>query len=109
MTLKNFFGFLLAEGDNLQADWITQVFPIVRYVLVGIILLSAIGIIIAVLLQSDASQGGTNVVSGVRESYYSQNRGESRDGKLKKATIILSSIIGFSMILYFVSLLINAN
>lgn len=97
--------FLL--DSPIQSDFITKFFPIFRYVLVGIVLLASIVIIISVLLQSDASSGGTNVISGVRESYYAQNRGETRDGKLKKLTIIMSIVVAVSIVLYFVSLLIN--
>lgn len=98
--------FLLDDAP-LQSDFITQVFPILRYVLVGIVLVASIVIIVSVLLQADVTGGGTNVISGVRESYYSQNKGETRDGRLKKLTIIMASIIAASIILYFVSLLIN--
>lgn len=101
------FGIKFLLDSPLQSDFITTFFPILRYILVGIVLVASIVIIVAVLLQSDATSGGTNVISGVRESYYAQNRGESRDGKLKKITIIMAIVIAVSVILYFVSLLIN--
>ncbi len=82
----NLVNFVLAAT---QADWITKSFPIIRYVLIGIIFVCAIIMTITVLLQSENSSGGTNVISGVQESYYSQNKGETRDGKLKKTTIIM--------------------
>lgn len=100
--------FLLAEAsDAPQADWITTTFPIIRYCLVGIMLISAITIIITCLLQSDDTSGGTNVISGVQESYYAQNKGESRDGKLKKITKIAAIVITISIVLYFVTCIFN--
>ena len=99
--------FLLSDG--LQSDFITTFFPIFRIVLVSLIFISAIILILSVLLQSEDASGGTNVISGARESYYSENKGDSRDGRLKKLTIITSIIISISSLLYFISLLINST
>jgi protein translocase SecG subunit len=99
--------FLLESGSGLQSDFITTFFPILRIILVAIMFVCAIGIIVAVLIQSDAASGGTNVISGERESYYAQNRGDSRDGKLKKMTIILSCVIAVSVLIYYITLMIN--
>ena len=93
----------------LQGDFVTTVFPILRYVLVGIILVCSIVMIVTVILQSDANNAASSVISGVQESFFSQNKGESRDGKLKKVTIAMVSIIAISIILYFVTLLFNAT
>ena len=99
--------FLLDTGTGLQSDFITTFFPILRIILVDLIFVCAIVLIIAVLVQADATSGGTNVISGTRESYYSQNKGDTRDGKLKKWTIAMSSIIAISILIYFLTLLIN--
>ena len=100
------FNFLLS---GLQSDFITTFFPILRIVLVSLIFISAIVLIFSVLLQSEDASGGTNVISGTRESYYAENKGDSRDGRLKKLTIIASIAIAVSSILYFISLIINAT
>lgn len=88
------------------SDFITTVFPIVRYVLVGIIFLSAVAMIVTTLMQSSADENGATAVTG-QESYYSQNKGESKDGKLKKATTILAIVIAVCTVLYFITYLIN--
>ena len=62
--------------------------------------------IITTLLQSSADENGATAVTG-QESYYSQNKGESRDGKLKRVTTICAIIIAVCTVLYFVSFLIN--
>jgi len=67
-----------------------------------IICLLAIGLIITTILQSSADENGATAVTG-QESYYSQNKGESRDGKLKKLTVIFASIIVFCILLYFIT------
>lgn len=83
-------------------DFITTVFPVVRWVSIAVIALCAIGLIITTLFQSSADENGATAVTG-QESYYSQNKGESRDGRLKKWTIIFSSILVFFVLLYFIT------
>lgn len=85
-----------------SSDFVTNVFPVVRYVCVGVIAACAIALIITTLLQSSADENGATAMTG-QESYYSQNKGESRDGKLKKWTIIFASIIAFCTLLYFIT------
>ncbi len=89
-----------------SSDFITTVFPILRYIFVGIIFVAAIIMIITTLMQSSADENGATAVTG-QESYYSQNKGESRDGKLKKVTIICAITIAVATLLYFISFLIN--
>ena len=89
-----------------SSDFITTVFPILRYIFVGVIFVCAIVMIITTLMQSSADENGATAVTG-QESYYSQNKGESRDGKLKKVTIICAIAIAVSTLLYFISFLIN--
>ena len=89
-----------------SSDFITTVFPILRFILVGIIFLCAVVMIITTLLQSSADENGATAVTG-QESYYSQNKGESRDGKLKKATTICAIVIAVCTVLYFISFIIN--
>jgi len=86
---------------NIQ-DFKTDVLPVVRIVLVVIVLLASIALIVTTLLQSSADENGATALSG-QESYYSQNKGASRDGKLKKATIITACIMVVAIVLYFVT------
>ncbi len=90
-----------------QSDFITKVFPILRYVLFGIICVCAVVIIVSVLLQSNSSNESGNIITGSQESYYAKNKGSTRDGKLKLITIICSSIIGACAIIHAISLIIN--
>lgn len=100
------FSTLLA--DEIQADWITTFLPVLRYVLFCIIVACAIIVIIAVLLQSNSSSEG-NPLTGIQETYYSKNKGSTRDGKLKLTTIICSCIIIVCVIIYFVTELVNKS
>ena len=62
--------------------------------------------IITVIMQSNTAVGQLDVMTGAQESYYSQNKGSSRDGKLKIITIVCACVIAVCVMLYFVSFLI---
>ena len=94
-------------ADNLQGDFWTTFLPILRYILFFIVIVCAITIIVTTLMQSNDSNNGIDAVMGSQESYYAQNKGSSRDGKLKLATIIMASIAVFCIILYFITEIIN--
>ncbi len=96
---------LLADG--LQNDFWTKTLPILRYVLFFIVVACAIVMIITVIMQSNSADGSLDVMTGSQESYYSQNKGSSRDGKLKIITIVMASIIFVCIVLYLVTMLIN--
>lgn len=85
--------------------WMTKSFPIIRIVLFCIVVACAILLIVTTLFQNEDS-ADTDVITGSQESYYSQNKGGSRDAKLKIITIICSIVITVCVILYFVSFLI---
>ena len=97
---------LLMDGE-VQASWITKSFPIIRLCLVGIMCVACVALIIAVLMQSNEASNGGNAITGFQESYYGSNKVSSREGRLKKITIISVCIIAVCILLYFVSLLIN--
>ena len=102
--MKNTLNFLLA---NTLPYWVSASFPIIRIVLVAIIGVCAIGLIITTLLQSNDNKDATSALSGAsQESYYAQNKGESKNVKLSRATIVFASIIAVCIVLYFVSLLV---
>lgn len=88
------------------APWVTEsLFPIMRIVLFAIVVLAAIIVIAATLFQNEDS-ADTDVITGVQESYYSKNKGGSRDSKLKIITITCSIILAVCVVLYFVTFLI---
>ena len=96
---------LLAE---VQSDFITTFFPILRYILFFIAIAASIAMVVVILMQKE-SAGGTDVITGKQESYYSQNKGSTREGRLKKITVIMAIIVAVSVVLYFVTELINKS
>ena len=91
---------------GLTPAWITASFPIIRYVLMFIIAAAAITLIISTLMQ-ESQEGGANAITGSQESYYSQNKGKTKEGVLKKITIAMASIIAISIVLFFVTILVE--
>ncbi len=98
--------------NNMLLDaiplWVSNSFPVIRIVLFCLVVLCAIVIIITTLLQNNDANN-TDVVTGQQESYYSKNKGGSRDGQLKLLTIIFSITAVVCAVLYFVSLLIYSG
>lgn len=98
---------LMSQTLALAPDWVVASFPIVRIVLVCIIALCGILMIISTLMQSNANdEGSTALTGGAQESYYAQNKGQTRDAKLAKVTVACISIMAVCMVLFFVSLII---
>lgn len=66
---------------------------IVKYLLVGIYVIVCIVLIALAMIQSkeDSGASGTIMGSGV-SNFYEKNKGKTREGKLKKWTIILGVI-----------------
>lgn len=102
----NFISKLLDEGVDV-GGFKSNVLPIIRYVLFFLVVVCAIVMIVTILMQSNDADGSMDVLSGSQESYYSQNKGSSRDGKLKIITIVMASIIILSIIAYCVTLIFS--
>ncbi len=101
--MKNLFLGLLNNGEIINDFWTTTL-PILRYVLFGIVFACAIVMIVTTLMQSNDNNNGLDAFSGTtQESYYSQNKGASRDAILKRITISMAIIIFVCVILFFVS------
>ena len=80
---------------------------IARYVLLAITTLSCVVLIVTTLMQSSANQAGNAVTGGESDSYFSHNKDNSRDGKLKRITITMASTIAICLVLYFITGLIT--
>ena len=93
--------------DGTYEKWITISMPILRSIFVILMLLCCITVTIICLVTDSDPENGTNVITGNSyESFYSQNKSSTKEGRLKRLLIIASIIAGVSAILYFVTLLI---
>ncbi|MBO5212583.1 MAG: preprotein translocase subunit SecG [Clostridia bacterium] len=71
-------------------------------ILAVILLVSALIIIVAVLLQSNKSKGLSGTIAGGSETYFGKNKGKSLDKKLSVITTVLAIIfIGVVLTVYF--------
>ncbi len=93
-----------AENEVAIPTWVSASFPIIRIVLFCIIAVAAIIMIVAVLFQSEDA-GNTTAITGGQDTYYSQNRNTSKDGRLKIITIVMGITIFVCAILYFITIL----
>ena len=64
--------------------------------------IAAIVIIVAVLIQPSNPDGGRNVITGTNDSYYAQNKGNTKEGRLKKLIVICSIAILVLTIAFYV-------
>ena len=100
--------FLNLLGAGLPT-WVTTSFPIIKGILVGYIALASIAIIVLVLLQPSNSQNGLSAITGqTTDTYYSHNKGATREGRLRKATGWIALSIVIATIIFFILSLIVA-
>lgn len=66
---------------------------IVKYILIGIYAIVCLALIIIAMMQSkdDAGASGT-IVGSSSSNFYEKNKGRTREGKLKRWTIILGIV-----------------
>lgn len=91
----------------LASDFATNVLPIIRYILFGIIIASAVIVIITTIMQSNDNSNSLDAFTGAKqESYYSQNKGASRDVILKRITVALAIVIAVCILAFFITELV---
>ena len=91
------FSYLLDVSSGTAATLIT-----IRSIVLILMAIAAITIIVAVLMQPSNPDGGRNVITGTNDSYYSQNKGQTKEGRLKKLIIISAVVILVLTIAFFV-------
>lgn len=91
------FQFLL-DVSAQTATTLTTIRSIIL-ILMGI---AAIAIIVAVLIQPSNPDGGRNVITGTNDSYYAQNKGQTKEGRLKRLIVICAVVIFVLTIAFFV-------
>lgn len=67
---------------------------IARYVLMGILTLCCFILMILVLMQSKEDKGASSTVMGASaNNFYEKNKGRTKEGKMKRNTVILMVLI----------------
>ncbi len=67
---------------------VARILTTLRSLVLIVTAISAVIIIISVLAQPSNPDGGKNVITGTNDSYYSKNKGSTKEGILKKVIIV---------------------
>lgn len=63
---------------------------VVKYILMGLYIIDCLGLIIVTMMQNSDSRGASGTIVGSSSNnFYEKNKGRTREGKLKRWTIIL--------------------
>lgn len=79
-----------------------QVLTTLRSIVLILMAIASIAIIVAVLMNPSNPDGGRNVITGTNDSYYAQNKGNTKEGRLKRLIIISAVVILVLTIAFFV-------
>ena len=82
------------------ANWISDSFPYIRMVLLGIVAFTSVVLIIAVLVSPPQTGVGRNAITGASESYYTKNKGGNNQGRIRNLVIICAAVIAVCAILF---------
>ena len=88
----------------LVARWISTSFPVIRTILMIGLAVAALLLIVLVFLQIGSGSNTNNVITGNSDSYYSQNKGSSREGRITRWVYICVGVIAVLCIFYFIKL-----
>lgn len=75
---------------------------VLEYVLIAVLLLAAIFIIVAVLLQKSSEDGLSGAIAGGSETFYGKDKSSRTDRKLFKWTMIASIIFAVAVLAVYV-------
>ena len=87
----------------LVAKWVSKVIPVVRYIILIMLAIIAVATIVLVFMQIGQGGNSTNVVTGNADSYYSQNKGGSSEGRITRLIYICVGILVILSILFFIT------
>jgi preprotein translocase subunit SecG len=89
-------------------QWVSDTFKYARIVFVALLILLSIVLIVSVLMQP-ANQEGLGAISGGSDTFFSKNKGRTREGMLKRLTIVCAVTMLVIAILYFISLRVDES
>lgn len=63
---------------------------IVKYILIGLYVINCLALVIMTMMQSKEDEGPSATLTGSKsDNFYEKNKGRTKEGKLKRWTIIL--------------------
>ncbi len=85
-------------------NWITTSFPVFERICLVVLALLSLVLVVLVFMQITGESDSGNVITGNQDSYYSQNKGGSREGRITRLIYIVLGLIALFCVLYFVFL-----
>ena len=86
--------------------WIEKSFPVFERICLVLLAIIALVLVVLVFMQITDGNGTSNAITGNQDSYYSQNKSGSREGRITRTIYIVIGIILVLSVAYF--LLIKA-
>ena len=66
---------------------------VVKYIVLGLYLIVCVALIIVATIQTKDSQGASGTITGSStNNFYEKNKGRTKEGKIKRLTIILGVV-----------------
>ena len=82
--------------------WITKSFPVFEKICLIVLAIISVAMIVLVFMQINGGGETSNVITGNQDSYYSQNKSGSREGRITRLIYICLGLIAFFSVLYFI-------
>ena len=73
-----------------------------EYILLGLLLLSAIFIVIAVTLQKSGDEGLSSTIAGGSDTYYGKDKSQNKEKLLAKWTLIVTIVFALAVLVVYV-------
>lgn len=90
--------FILATVPH----WISVSFPVLERICLVILALLALVTVVLVFMQITDGNGGSNAITGNQDSYYSQNKSGSREGRITRLVYVMVGLILLFSVIYFI-------
>ena len=85
-------------------SWISTSFPIFERICLVILAVLCLILVVLVFMQITGGSETSNVITGNKDSYYSQNKSGSREGRITRMVYIILGLIALFCIIYFILL-----
>ena len=72
---------------------------VLKYILIGIYVIVCFALVIVAMMQTKDDSGASATIIGSSSNFYEKNKGRTKEGKMKKWTIILGVIFAVLSIL----------
>ena len=82
--------------------WITKSFPVFEKICLVVLAILCLVMIVLVFMQITGGGETSNAITGNQDSYYSQNKSGSREGRITRLVYICLGVIAVISIVYFV-------